>query len=199
MTNDCKTVKTPAPAAAQVCPGLKCGHLGTLRERIACRVNATPEEMGKEFKILYFPEYCKVEESTAEKKECIALYQSFAGCWQKPKGAARQGCAKQTVGLTDMAAAATTCRALLGSDKKACVSELKEKVEHLMLFNLYEIEVWAERALEDGKASFSDVVDLELFIEEKKMEVEKNDATSNWKKIVKDAQAAWKTFQTKMK
>lgn len=99
LANECSAVETPKPAEIQICPGLKCGQLPGLKARVQCRLGLKPEELKTEFSILYFPEYCKVEESEEEKMECIGLYQAFQPCWALSIGNERLACGMKVSGI----------------------------------------------------------------------------------------------------
>ena len=84
--------------------------------------------------------------------------------------------------------------ALASVEKDTCVEEFKEKVEHLILFHMYELEVQAEDLLVQGRVDFTRVVDLEVFIENKKALIEKASSVKEWKIVVWQVQEDWLSF-----
>lgn len=191
LATDCASADTPRPEEDRACEGLKCGQLGTLQERIACRLELTEEEATTENNILYFPEYCKVEKSQEEKIQCIARYQSFGPCWNTTSSD-RPECAKKVIGLQSAQDESATCF-LPGSteEQTTCASVLKEKVEHYVIFALYELEFHAETLLESGKLTRSQVVDLEVYIEQQKQRLDEVTTVSEWKTIVQETKSYW--------
>lgn len=172
LAHDCNAAETPRPQEIQICPGLVCGHLPTLPERIKCRLNLNQEELAREFSILYFPEYCKWENSVEEQQECIELYRSFNTCWQMPFGKKRTQCGKR-------------------------VSELgisPDGREHFTLFQMYEYSVRAENAYRKGEASLDATADFDLFIEQSKQKVEEVKSPRVWRKLLKQVKKRFKNF-----
>ena len=192
---DCPDDKSAKPEEARFCPGLRCGQLDSIEKRIACRLKLTDEELAQEFKILYFPEYCKQEESKEEKLECIATYQSFGSCWKLPAGLGRGVCAKEKLKLKSFIQEKNNCLAKGGAAQAECKEELKEKIESFIIFHLYELEVQAEELLATGRAGEGAVTDLEVFIENKKTELEKATTIGQWKDIIEEVKAHWVEFR----
>src|SRR3990167_10886245 len=154
LTNDCPVAQTQVPETERVCPGLTCGQLSTLAERVSCRLNLSDDKLAQEFQILYFPEYCKSEGKQEEKNECIQLYQSFGQCWALPFGQERRDCGRKASGIADLEADKDDCLFRTGEDRQACIVELRERVEHLSIFYLYELEIQAEELLVTGLVGF---------------------------------------------
>ena len=197
VSKACTADPKPKLAQEQACPGLKCGQLINQKERIACRLRLSADEMKTELSILYFPEYCRVEETAEDKKECIALYQSFRPCWQMPIGDGRQECARKAIGLGVLVEEKNKCLALKGQAGFAgCVDDLKEKVEHHILFNLYELEFEAEAALKAGKTSVEAVAEFDAKVEAHKAALEKSASIQDWKRIIVAAKADWIAFKS---
>ncbi|GEM_PF-5696668 len=187
LANDCPGVDTPAPSQDQVCTGLQCGQLDTLPERVKCRLELTPEELSAEYAILYFPEYCKVEETPAKQQECIELYRSLQPCWKMPFGKERAACGRKTVGLKRTLAAET---ALCKKKKtpvaqKTCLRRLDDKIENHTLFKMYEYEWQTEALLKRGIISLDQAVDFDVFVEQTKQEVEEVENRKAWNMLLK--------------
>jgi SpoVK/Ycf46/Vps4 family AAA+-type ATPase len=199
LKKDCLSIRTPKPKEEQICPNLRCGHRASLEDRISCRLGLTNEELVNEFQILYFPEYCKGEETPAAKKICIERYQSFGPCWRLPPGKERGECAKRAIGMRQPTEEKAICLREQGERRKQCVDALKEKIESLLIFHLYELEVQAETLLEQRKVSTDDVVQLEVFIEIKKQEIDRAKNVGDWKAAIALVKAYWNEFKTKVR
>lgn len=206
LTQDCAKAETVIPETEQVCPGLTCGQLSTLQERVACRLNLPDDKLAEEFQILYFPEYCKweqrkegtTEEDKQEQTECIQLYQSFGQCWALPFGQERRDCGRKASGIADLEADKDDCLFRTGEDRAACAAELQERVEHLSLFYLYELEIQAEELLVKDLLNFQDVVDWEVYIEEQKVKFDQAETLKEWKNIIIEVKDRWKAFTSKV-
>lgn len=194
LVTDCPRVNTPEPEQSRDCPGIRCGQLDSLEQRINCRLDLTNEELAEEFKILYFPEYCKVEPTTDEQISCIARYQALGPCWQLPVGPDRVECAKDVIKLKDINQEKTNCLNQPGQNRPACTENLKEKVEQLIIFHMYELEVQAESLLAQGQVGQDAVAELELFIETKKQQIETAKNVREWKIIIWQVKDAWEKF-----
>ncbi|MDA2921998.1 DoxX family protein [Patescibacteria group bacterium AH-259-L07] len=198
LVNDCPGIATPKPEQARICPGLRCGHLDTLKKRIACRLKLSNEELAQEFQILYFPEYCQVEESKKEKNECIAFYQAIGPCWKIAPGLERTQCAYSVIGLAPLTQEKEQCLIQSEENRSVCIQELKEKIEHVLLFHMYELNVQAESLLSRGDVEIDAVTDFETFIETKKQELAKGKTLAEWKTIIQDVKVQWLTFLKKL-
>lgn len=190
---DCADVSTAKPDELRVCPGLRCGQLSKLSERISCRLRLTDKDLANEFKILYAPETCKSIKDQEEKIECIKLYQNLGPCWQISVGSARNACAKKTIGLDNITQGKSECSKLKKATKQACLDSLLDQVRYLTVFRMYDLEVRAETLMKRG-VSENLVADLELFIETKKQEMYQTDVTTDWKRIIQEVQQRWREF-----
>ncbi len=194
LAQECTAAETPKPAETQICPGLKCGQLATLKERVQCRLELKPKELQTEFSILYFPEYCKVEESTEKQMECIGLYQAFKPCWALPISPERLTCGKKVSGISvspenDRA----QCLRKKSSSQSACLKEVKVSAENYMLFQMYEYEFRAEDQLKKSQATLLKVAEFDVFVEKIKREVDKSEDTKVWKNLLQKIQKKFKT------
>lgn len=194
-TLDCSGVEMPKPTEQETCPGLVCGHLSTLPERVTCRLELSDEDIAREFRILYFPEYCKVEETPEEKQGCIELYRSFAPCWELAVGRDRLSCARKAIGMKPVATEKAKCAARKSKNaKKACERSLNEKLEEYTLFQMYEYEVRAEDLLEQDRLTLGAVAAFDVFVEETKQAVEHAEDPTAWKKMLKDVKARYQSL-----
>ena len=198
LVTDCPDVNSTPPPTQQVCPGLQCGQLPTLAQRVECRLNLTEPELAAEFNILYFPEYCKAEETPPEQRECISLYQSFGACWQVPLGPDRFDCARNVIGMGATGDELAACQAEAESERADCAETFKEKVEKLILFHMYEVELKAEMLLSLGRVSLKDTAEFVSFVEERKAQVEKNPTARAWKLLLWQVRDEWQRFTFKL-
>jgi len=197
LTKDCPGVSAARPGESRVCPGLSCGHLATLEDRIDCRLGLTQQELTKEFSVLYAPEYCKIEETKEDRNQCIRLYQEVGPCWDLPIGPSRTQCAKNVIGVGNIPQEAELCKS--SNSVNACMEELKEKVEDLIIFRLYELEVQAEILMTDWGVPKEEIVAIEVFIETKKQEIEETEDIKEWKKIIQETKTRWQKFVNDIK
>lgn len=182
------------PEQERICPGIQCGHLDTLKERVECRLKLSESEAKKEKKILYSPEYCRIEEGAQEKAECINLYWALERCWAMPAGEKRQKCGWEETEMEAFAEKKVTCAGQEVLQQTACYAELKEIVKNWMLFEMYELEFLAESLWEANRVAFEDVVELDLFVEAQKVKIDQNKSIKSWKQIIKETQEEWQLF-----
>ncbi|TSC56823.1 MAG: hypothetical protein G01um101418_224 [Parcubacteria group bacterium Gr01-1014_18] len=199
MKKDCAGVTTPKPEEERVCPGLRCGQLDTLEKRVSCRLKLSESELASEFKLLYYPEYCKTGKTDDWKKGCIALYQSFGKCWKMPVGEKRVGCAKEVLSIGDLNKEKDACIGKKGTEKTACVEAMTKKVKNFVLFNLYELSQKAETLLKQGKATTEQVAAFDVYIETKKQELQTKNTVADWKRIAGEVKAKWAEFVKNVK
>lgn len=194
LRRDCPGVNTLRPAVSEICPGLRCGQLPSLRERISCRLKLSEAEMAGEFKILFIPEACKIFVGDPEEKnECVLMYQNFGPCWKLKVGDERNACARRSLSLGSVAEEKSKCLALPSREEKECLEELHEKVKYMTVFRMYDLEGRAEALIGRG-TSPERAVEFDTFVEEKKQELYKSDDVSEWRNIVSEVQAKWKEF-----
>lgn len=193
ISNLCEGASNSSPQIRQTCPGLTCGQLATLEERVTCRLKLSDAQLAAELSILYFPEYCKVEESDEEKQECIALYRSFAPCWEKPSGSPRRlSCARKILKLRPIEKEKEKCHAMKERKKRVmCNAAFNEKYENYMLFQMYEYEQRAEELLKAGKLSLEAVAAFDVFVEEHKRLIEESVRRALWEKLLAQVVAEW--------
>lgn len=161
---------------------------------MSCRLALTTDEAATENNILYFPEYCKTEESHEEKLECIALYQSFGPCWNV-SSSERQSCAREVMALKSPSEERVACLAA-GPARAACGDMLKEKVKQQMLFALYELEFQSEQLMEVGRLNQDQVVALEVYIEQQKQRIEHAPTVAEWKTLVTETKIYWENLMS---
>lgn len=186
VLDDCPSVQSPKPLEDRVCTGLQCGHLETLEERVKCRLGLTDVQLAEEFKILYFPEYCRAEESQEEKQECIALYTSFQPCWNLPRGAGREICAKKLLKITNPKSMRAFCNKKKKGPRAVCNRLLDGKVKNLTLFQMYEYAWWAEDLMKKGTLTLDATADFDVYVERKKQELEHAPNQAAWNHLLKE-------------
>ena len=140
---------------------LKCGNLGSLRERVSCRLDSEEEDQEKELELYYFPEECRAL-SGSERGICIARYKSVQECWKFPIGDERVSCVKRSMKLGPIQEEKAACSNLPGEEKSACIMEIKNKSYNLIKWRFYDLEERAEEFMERGLADKESVI---LFIE----------------------------------
>lgn len=183
------------PELSRVCAGLRCGQLDSLQERIKCRLQLTDAELAAEFQILYFPEYCKAEETSEEQQKCIALYRKFNKCWVLPLGEERTKCGAKVSGFKhSVEKERASCKKKKGPARAKCIEKLNDKIEHFTLFQMYEYSVQAEAHFKQGKASLDAVTDFDFFVETTKWKVERTESKRAWAKLLKEVQARFNEF-----
>lgn len=183
------------PELSRVCAGLRCGQLDSLQERIKCRLQLTDAELAAEFQILYFPEYCKAEETSEEQQKCIALYRKFNKCWVLPLGEERTKCGAKVSGFKhSVEKERASCKKKKGPARAKCIEKLNDKIEHFTLFQMYEYSVQAEAHFKQGKASLDAVTDFDFFVETTKWQVERTENKRAWAKLLKEVQARFNEF-----
>ena len=194
LTFDCDEANDPKPETERICPGLKCGHLPTRQERIACRLDLSDKERQAESNILYFPEYCREQDTDEKKSACIDLYWRWEPCWRLGAGPNRAACGREAIGFGNFKQDVKDCVEKGPVARDICFQEIVDKVRNMVLFSLYELEFKAEELLSQGRVNTQDVVTLISEIETAKINISVEKKHSNWKPLILEARGAWKTF-----
>lgn len=185
---------TGAPAAQ-----IRCGNLGTARERIRCRLLLTHEELVAEQQLMYLPEECRLFAEDAARDSCTMRYKSFAPCWNSPAGEARFACARQALQLQrGVSAEAKVCSSIISiDDKRDCVEELRAKVLNSIKFRFYDLEKRAEDLLGRG-ASTDEVAAFIDFITQQKLAFNAAQTDAERREVILKVRARWKEFLSKV-
>jgi len=170
---------------------LKCGNLGTLGERISCRLGLEEEEQEEELELYYLPEECRVL-SGGVRGICIARYKSVQTCWKYPIGNERVSCAKRVIKLGTLQAEKETCDKLTGQEKSACVKEIKNKVYNIIKWKFYDLEERAEDFMKRGFVDEESVSDFIAKSEQNKIKFNQAATKDERKNIILDVRNDWK-------
>lgn len=179
-------------------PELKCGNLGTLRERVECRIELSEYDLDTELTLEYLPEECRAISNEGLKSSCIQRYKSVQQCWQQPIGPSRISCVKRQFNLGDIKSEKATCLASNPDNKDTCLLELEDKVYSLVKFRIYDLEERAEELLERG-ANEDVVVTLVTDLEGKKLEFNEAGTIEDKKNVIREVKTIWREFILKVK
>lgn len=172
---------------------LKCGNLGTLKERISCRLDLEEEDQEEELELYYLPEECRVL-SGSERGICVARYKSVQTCWKFPIGDERVSCAKRSMNLATIQEEKEVCNKLTGENKSVCVRELKNKVYSLVKWHFYDLEERAEDFMARGLVDKAVVADFIEKTEQNKAKFNEAKAIDDRKNIILAVREDWKDF-----
>ncbi len=164
----------------------KCSELQTRKARLKCRINL-PEENEYD----YLPEECRALSGSA-RGNCTANYQKAQKCWQFDRDERRFECARNEFALKNIANERAECEAL-GTNKSICMRQLREKVDLLVKFRIYNLEDKAGRLKNKG-VSEDRVVDLIAALEDKKLAYNAAGTKDGKKKVLKEVRELWRVF-----
>jgi len=165
---------------------LKCSQLGTVRERIKCRVNL-PEEN----ELNYLPEECRALTGLSTAR-CVTNYQTVQRCFQLENDVARVSCAKKNLVLGRVAEEKSKCT------NTACLEELRTKVFDVVKFRIYNLEYKAQELKEKG-VDENLILNFITSAEQKKIDFNNAQTIAEKKQIVRDVISLWKDFVSKAK
>ena len=97
-----------------------------------------------------------------------------------------------------MASQKAICEGLTGTERSNCILQLRDKVDTVVKFRLYNLEEKSER-LKDRGVSEELVVDFVSLIEQKKQEYNQATTAEQKKAIVREVKELWQSFITKAK
>lgn len=175
---------------------LKCGGYLDINDRVKCRVSLREEQSGEWEN--FFPEECKAWKPENQPK-CLEFYTSVRECWKFENGNARINCVKRQVKLADLLTEKANCKALEIDKKEQCNKDLKDKVNAVVKFRLYNLEEEAERFMEQGKIAKDDLVDFVVKMEFSKLEYNIAKDKQEKKNIILKARKAWIELVKKIK
>ena len=149
----------PQQKAGEVTPEeaakYKCSIIGAMNERIKCRLKLTEEN-----EYNYLPEECRalVNES---RETCVANYKKSRQCWTSTKDGERFDCARKSFGLTGtVAAQKAQCDGRTGTERANCILQLRDRVDAVVKFRIYNLEDKAQRLKEKGLVDLETVTDF---------------------------------------
>ncbi|MBI2145368.1 hypothetical protein HYU18_03540 [Candidatus Woesearchaeota archaeon] len=195
-----KTVKAekqnplPGKVSEEEALKFKCSSLETMRERIKCRL-----QLDEENEYNYLPEECRalVNES---RTLCVDNYKKSQKCWEREQDGDRFECAKSSFGLTGtVAAQKSQCENLAGENKSSCLLELRDRVDAVVKFRIYNLEDKAQRLMERGLATEEDVLNFVAAVEQQKQNYNDAKTIDEKKSVVKGVQKLWQDFIAKVK
>jgi hypothetical protein len=165
----------------------KCSTLGTLQERIRCRIGLKEEN-----ELNYLPEECKPLLGR-KRVDCIKLYSATNKCFDIKDEDGKLNCARSAVNITDVRQEAANCKIKLGNEKDACMNNLKAKAYGLIKFRFYNLEYRAQQ-LKDKGVSEDLIVKFISDLELKKQSFNDAKSSAERKQMILDARQLWKDF-----
>ncbi len=195
-----KTADTQQPAqpkAGEVTPDeaakYKCSSISTTQDRIRCRLS-----LAEENEYDYLPEECRAQVNQSREK-CVANYKKAQACWTSLNDTERFSCAKSAFGLAGtVASQKAACDALTGTNRSNCILDLRDRVDVVVKFRIYNLEEKAQRLMNKG-VSEELVVDFVTLMEKSKQEYNAAKIIAEKKSIVAQVQETWQLFITKAK
>ena len=192
-----KEPEKPQPKAGKVTPEeaakYKCSEIETIGERIRCRL-----QLKEENEYDYLPEECRAQVNESREK-CVANYKKSQQCWASLKDNERFDCAKKSFGLVGtVAAQKAQCDSLTGTERANCILQLRDRVDAVVKFRIYNLEEKAQQLMEKG-VNAELVADFVALMEQKKQDYNSAATTAQKKAIVKEVQSSWKSFITTAK
>lgn len=192
------TQQQPQPKPGEVTPEeaakYKCSELGTMDERIICRL-----QLKEENEYNYLPEECRalINES---RESCVANYKKSQDCWQSDRDSERFKCAANAFGLVGtVAEQKAQCDALTWQNRSSCILELRGRVDAVVKFRVYNLEDKAQRLMEKGLAGQETVTRFVTAMEQQKQNYNDAKTVADKKAIVKGVQKLWQDFIAKVK
>ncbi|MBI4143167.1 hypothetical protein HY480_04810, partial [Candidatus Uhrbacteria bacterium] len=182
----------PTPPAATP-PGLICGNLQTLEERIRCRITLSREALDRELAIQYLPEECRAIPGGGARVTCVARYQNLRPCWSKPIGPERFACVRSVLGLRNLREERADCDAKQGTDRAQCLGNLRTRGYPYITFRFYDLEERAE-GLKDLGAPLDLVVQFVATAEQAKQDFNAANTKDERIAMIRRVQSAWRTF-----
>lgn len=196
LVDDCPNVDTPKPIEKAFCTyvselvaSLKCTNLGSLKQRVDCRLGLTDIDLRRELQIAYLPEECRYIKDSDEKDDCVKVYSQSQPCWKFPIGEKRVSCLRQVLGIKYINEEKESCA---NNDK--CINILRKKVYALIKFRFYDLEERAEELYEDGKITKEKAVDIISQLEQQKVKFNTANSKEQRKQVILDTKELWKNF-----
>lgn len=178
LSYDCPSADTEKPAEVESCAylsniisSLKCYNLGAIKERVACRLGLSDNDLRNELKIAYLPEECRALSNDADKEDCVMIYSKSQQCWTLPINQ-RSNCLRQILDIKD----------------------LKKKAYTLIKFRFYDLEERAEMLYEKNLITKEQAADIIANIEEKKIAFNGAKSKGERKQIILETKKLWRDF-----
>ena len=196
MTYDCTEVETEKPAEKEGCTyvskvlsSLKCHNLGTMKERISCRLGLSDKDLENELEIAYLPEECRSITFAGDKEECVLLYSRSQQCWGLAIGNERNNCLKNLMKVKDLKEDRKNCK-----NDNQCINSLRKNAYALIKFGFYDLEERAEWLYEKGIITKEKAVDVIASLEEEKINFNNAKTKEERKQSIMSAKELWKNF-----
>lgn len=177
---------------------LKCSNLGTLKQRVSCRLDLEKEEQEKELELYYLPEECR-ELNGSSRGLCIASYKSVQTCWKFPAGNERISCVKRAIKLENLQEQKEICNSKTVNEKAQCKKELKDKGYSLIKWHFYDLEERAEGLMQRGFIDKDAVVDFISKTEQNKISFNEAETKEERQGIISAVRNDWKEFADKVR
>ena len=193
-----KETPKPQPKAGEVTPDeaakYKCSTIDAMRERIKCRL-----QLKEENEYDYLPEECRALVNESREK-CVANYKKSQNCWVSDKDSERFRCAKNAFGLAGTVAdQKAQCDNLTGTNRSGCILELRDRVDAVVKFRIYNLEEKAQRLMEKGLATEEAATNFITQMEQQKQNYNAAQTVAEKKAVVKGVQRQWKEFISNIK
>lgn len=172
----------------------KCSSIDTMRERVKCRL-----QLKEENEYDYLPEECRalVNESRGS---CVSNYHKSQQCWVSLNDSERFDCAKKAFGFAGtVASQKSQCEGLTGTNRSGCILQLRDRVDAVVKFRIYNLEDKAQRLMENGLVDLETVTAFVTALEQQKQNYNNAKTTADKKAVVMGVQKLWQDFITKVK
>ena len=193
LSVDCLSIVTPKPeesascaSVSQLLSSLQCHTLGSVEDRIRCRLQLSNSDLRNELKIAYLPEECRTR-SGASQDSCIHAYSSVQPCWARPM-IERSACVKNVFGISEIKKSSDAC------NTQECKLELEKNVLWVVKFKLYDLEERAEWLLEKKYITEDQAVRIIAALEEQKVSFNAAQSLGDRKQVLKNAKKLWIDF-----
>ncbi|MBI3037057.1 hypothetical protein HYY73_04910 [Candidatus Woesearchaeota archaeon] len=188
-----KKEEKPQPKAGEVTPEeaakYKCSTIDTMRERIKCRL-----QLKEENEYDYLPEECRAQVNESRGK-CVSDYHKSQNCWKSLKDDERFDCAKKSFGLVGtVASQKAVCDGLTGQNRSDCILQLRDRVDAVVKFRIYNLEEKAQRLIEKGLATEEAATNFITQMEQQKQNYNDAKTVAEKKAVIKGVQRLWKEF-----
>lgn len=172
----------------------KCSSLEIMRERIKCRL-----KLAEENEYDYLPEECRAQINESREK-CVVNYKKSQSCWTSLNDTERFKCAASAFGLVGtVAAQKAVCDGLTGTNRSSCILELRDRVDAVVKFRIYNLEDKAQRLLKKGLADEESVTNFVTAMEQLKQSYNDAKTVAEKKETVRGVQKRWQAFITNVK
>lgn len=193
-----KNEEKPQPKAGEVTPEeavkYKCSSADTMRERIKCRL-----QLAEENEYDYLPEECRAQVNESREK-CVANYRKSQDCWKSDKDSERFRCAASAFGLVGtVASQKAQCENLTGTNRSSCILQLRDRVDAVVKFRIYNLEDKAQHLMEKGLVDQETVTGFVTAMEQQKQNYNDAKTIAEKKDIAKGVQKLWREFIAKVK